>query len=60
MRGPESPNQLFGGVQRGILSLFFLSHKHVHLDVSCLPPDVEVTVNIYQQPLRNHHQDFDV
>lgn len=38
MKGPESPNQLFGGAQKGILNLSFLSHKHVHVGVFFQPP----------------------
>ena len=38
MKEPESPNQPFGGVQKGILDLSFLSHKHVHLDEFYQPP----------------------
>lgn len=52
MRGLESLNQLFGGVQRGILSLFFLPHKHVRLGEFCLPPDsviVQISSTITQK-----------
>lgn len=38
MKGPKSPNQLFGGVQKGISNLSFLSQKHDHLDEFFQPP----------------------